>query len=238
MMMKIGLLLCVVMAILHAQAELPLLGAGNVGSTSPSWSPLNYTCANTGASSASSSTCNWSTTVPAHASVFCQVSNFTNVATFSVSDSAGNVYSANGSVQHSVSVAQYQQFFYFSNLPASVTSVTMTVATGTGSFPSVACNASNGGPIAGVDGTNCFVIATGTVSCGPIVTSVSGDYIFCGGLSIGGSTLTIGTGFTAGSSGAPDVLNEYLIQVAAGSITPTMTVSTGNQMLYCSAYKP
>jgi hypothetical protein len=224
-------------------AELGMVGAGGPAA-SASWVPLSYTCAHgTGVSPV---TCTWSTAVPAGASVFCMAYNFTNAATFTMSDSHSNSYTSYGSVIHFTTGTSYQQLFYFSHLPTSITTTTMTVATGTASFPSVTCQAATGGPVTATDGTSTgSSVSTSPVSLSPnITTSNNGDFIFCASVAAGSVTsMTTGTGYTAGSSGAANALNIYATQTLAGPLSPTPSVnfsptSSGDASLLCGAFTP
>jgi len=208
--------------------------------------PTTKTCVSGTGGAGTSTTCTWSTPPQAGEFVAIAVNNFTS-ATYTVTDSAANSYSAYGSVHSSASTG-YTQTFYFGPLAAPITTTTVTATAG--SYLNIAgqtaANIATSSPTDG-QGT---IDTTGTANVPPngyspitlgsaITTTANGDYIFCPTFGQFQNVLSPGVGFTAGtsSSGFQNLI-QYLVQGTAGAITPSMIGTAGfAATMTCSAFK-
>jgi Pectate lyase superfamily protein len=200
--------------------------------------PLTATCASL-AGSGTISTCTWSSAPPTGAFVSCGAYASSTSATFTVADSASNSYTGYGSLTFGGAA---MQGFYFPNIGAPITTVTLTAST-TVSNLTLQCNAAtNVATSSPADGTCTGTISSGTtMPCSSaITTSVAGDYLMCTGRdNNGGSALSAGSGFTLSSSVGVYAANQYGVKSVAGAITPSygLSLSTSGLMV-CGAFKP
>ena len=194
-------------------------------------------------------------TIPAGSTLWCAINTFTSGLTYSITDSASDTFTAEyPSFSASIGSTGFFQSFYTLSTASGVTSITLSNTTATSmSFPSIICLSATGvtgqdsAPYTTGPGTNMHKVATGTtISVGPFTTTAA-DWIPCAGFGTGGNTLSSGSGFSYGTnpSVAPwntfigsNAVSEYIIQGAAGAITPTITVSASSATeVLCGALK-
>jgi hypothetical protein len=200
-------------------------------------SPTTQTLAAYSASGSPTGT--WSSAIASGQRIVCGIVSSGSSETFTVTDSASTVYTALTTAQYVPGAVQVIQTFISAPLTAAVTT-----NTGTASSPSnvaLTCNAvsniATSSPLDGQCGNYSGGSSAGTVTCATAITTTQNkDYLFCTSVQAS-PAWSVGSGFTAGSGLVTPyyTLNEYLVQPAAGSITPTMVGSTTG--LQCVALK-
>jgi hypothetical protein len=213
-------------------AQEVLVSQGGSGLT-----PTTRTCAAQHSGGGNSQSCTWSTSPQAGEYVVVGVySSFTS-GTFAVTDSAGNTYNAIGSVFSSAHQTAQTQTFWFGPLAAPITTLTVNSTTFNGNYLALQAQTVTDIAASPLDGQCTADTAAPPYTCSSaITTTANGDYLFCANYGFG--TLTVGAGFTAGSSFASNGLNQYQVQATAGAITPTMGGTASNQgQMTCTAFK-
>src|SRR5208337_2667405 len=137
------------------------------------------------------------------------------------------------------STTAYVQVFYF-KLTTSISTTTFQLSGSGAAYAAIQCDTAAGVNAVGKDGQSSATTSSGgVITAGSITPSITGDYLFCGAASQGSSTLSTGSGFTAGASPATNLFNEYQVLSSASSITPTMDISGGTYAgMVCSAFRP
>lgn len=195
-----------------------------------------------GASSVSTLSCTPTTSpIPAGSSVFCQAVIYAGSRVLSVTDSHSDTFTAfpNSQYAPAITLAPRIENFYFINLPAAITGVTVNWTGGGTTFGSLVCSVANGLSVNQVADTSCTgsTSSSGTVTCSSM-TTLQPDYIFCGGASASSGTLAAGSGFTLGANNGGNLAAQYQLQAAAATLSPTMTGVNSDGALVCSAFYP
>src|SRR5208282_1366693 len=203
-------------------------------------SATTKTCAAlAGSTPVTSEPCTWSSNPASGEFVGCLVSGYVSGLTYSVTDSNSDAYSSYGS-QYTWAVGSsttaYVQVFYF-KLTTSISTTTFQLSGSGAAYAAIQCDTAAGVNAVGKDGQSSATTSSGgVITAGSITPSITGDYLFCGAASQGSSTLSTGSGFTAGASPATNLFNEYQVLSSASSITPTMDISGGTYAgMVCSA---
>ena len=179
--------------------------------------------------------CTWSAAPSVGESIFCGVATF-GAATFAVTDSVPNTYSANGSIfSGSVSNGHYQLYAAY-GITGSPTTSKVTI-TGTANYGVISCASFKSGTAA--DGA----VGTGTTVGGASVSAtinptLQSDLAYCFVAVTGTRTISAGPGFILTATAVPNVTSEYGFLASSGSQTASAKMDGNASMdMICGTYE-
>jgi hypothetical protein len=179
--------------------------------------------------------CTWSSALASGETAACWVTNLGSTSSYALSDSGGNVYTANGGIQ--TGYGFWSQFFY-SHAVAGAATTTATL-TGSVNFFTIYCTSYTGG--SGLpDGSVSYAgNSTGAANTVNITTSTTHSLEVCFGAYANGGSYGVDASFTRLTSSAPtNIAGAYKQLPGYGTYSATWTPPGSSASdLECGGYK-